>query len=62
MSDRLIDIKAVKAKVGFGITKIYGLVKSDPDFPKPIKQGSSTRWSEKEIDGYVEKLKESRAA
>lgn len=61
MSDALLDIKKVKDKVSMGTTKIYGLIK-EGSFPKQIKVGRDSLWSEAEIDRWIEMQKQNRAA
>lgn len=62
MSDRLITIGEVSKIVGFGRTYIYYSIKKG-EFPSPYKIGKKTsRWSEKEINEWVEKQKNDSAA
>jgi predicted DNA-binding transcriptional regulator AlpA len=50
--DRLIPVSAASDIVGICRSKIYELVASS-EFPKPIKIGKSTRFSERECHGWV---------
>jgi len=59
--DRLLRIKEVMDQVGIGKTKIYDLLQLE-DFPPPIKLGRYSRWSQIEIQGWIEQQKENRAA
>ncbi|WP_186010900.1 helix-turn-helix transcriptional regulator [Burkholderia gladioli] len=48
--------------IGTGLTKLWGLVKTDPSFPRPFKIGRSTAFFTAELDSYLaRKAKESRA-
>ncbi|MGE6790861.1 helix-turn-helix transcriptional regulator [Pseudomonas guineae] len=59
--DRLIKIEEVMAQVGMGKTKIYDLIQLE-DFPIPIKLGRYSRWSQIEIQNWIEQQKQKRAA
>lgn len=57
MSDRLIGLKEVESKVGFKKSKIYARMALGL-FPKPIKDGHQSLWSEAEITLLVEEMKQ----
>lgn len=59
--DRLITIKEVISQVGMGRTKIYEMLQFE-EFPAPIKLGRYSRWSQLEIQAWIEEQKEKRAA
>lgn len=59
MSDRLIGLKEVENKVGFKKSKIYARI-AQGEFPKPVKDGNQSLWSEAEVDELVEKMKSQR--
>ena len=52
--DRLIPVTEASAIVGVCRSKIYELV-NENEFPKPIKIGKSTRFSERECFAWVQK-------
>lgn len=60
MPDRLIDLPQVRDKVSLGTTKIYDLMKNG-QFPRPHKLGRLSRWSEAEVDAWIEMLKSGKA-
>lgn len=61
-ADRLLDLHEVKAIAGLGKTMIYRKVR-EGSFPKPLKPGGvSTRWSEREVQAWLEDLKGARDA
>lgn len=53
MSERLIRIDEVAARVGWCPSQIYKLVRQGK-FPKFLKHGTTTVWLESEIDAYVQ--------
>jgi prophage regulatory protein len=56
--DRLIRIDEVKRRVGLGKTMIYRLIKQKA-FPAPYKLSPfASRWSEREIVGWIERVKD----
>lgn len=59
--DRLIKIEDVMLQVGMGKTKIYDLIQFE-EFPAPIKLGRYSRWSQLEIQDWIEQQKANRAA
>lgn len=40
-------------------TTVYALIKAG-QFPKPVKLGRSSAWSEQEVDAWIEKQKAAR--
>lgn len=61
MADRLLTLAQVKDKVALGHTKIYSLI-SEGRFPAPHKLGAMARWSEVEVDQWIEDFKAGRLA
>ena len=59
--DRLIKIEEVLEQVGCGSTKIYDMIQLE-EFPPPVKLGRYSRWSQVEVQGWIEQMKQSRAA
>lgn len=59
--DRLIKIEEVIGQVGMGKTKIYDMIQFE-EFPAPIKLGRYSRWSQIEIQEWIEEQKGKRAA
>lgn len=59
--DRLIKIEEVMQQVGMGKTKIYELLQFE-EFPPPVKLGRFSRWSQLEIQDWIEEKKDTRAA
>lgn len=57
--DRLIDLKEVMHQVGIGKTKIYARLKRK-EFPAPVKLGFATRWSQVEVQAWIEEQKAAR--
>lgn len=57
--DRIIRLPEVKQRVGLGTTAIYGRMKLKI-FPKQIKLGRLSGWSEREISDWVEHHKAAR--
>lgn len=62
LDDRLIPIDAVIQIAGIGKTMIYKLMRQEK-FPKSCKPGgASTRWSEREVREWREKVMAARDA
>lgn len=59
--DILIKLPEVCRQVGLTKTPIYGLI-ADGLFPAPIKLGRYSRWSQKEVQEWVEEQKAARKA
>ncbi|MDD0843368.1 helix-turn-helix transcriptional regulator [Pseudomonas sp. Gutcm_11s] len=57
--DSLIKLSEVMRQVGIGKTKIYKLIQDDL-FPTPVKLGSVSRWSQLEIQDWIEQQKAAR--
>lgn len=56
--DRLIRIDEVKRRVGLGKTMIYRLI-HEGTFPAPYKLSPfASRWSEREIIGWIDRVKD----
>lgn len=41
---------------------LYGLLKSDPTFPRPLRLGVSQMWAESELEAWMLKQSEAYAA
>lgn len=52
MTEKLLSIEGVKAKTGFGTTKIYAMIGAG-EFPKPAKIGAASRWRESAVDQWI---------
>ena len=51
----LISAAAAAAVIGVGVSTIWRLAKSSPDFPKPVRIGGRcTRWKVGEIRAFIE--------
>jgi prophage regulatory protein len=58
---RLITIGEVCEKIRVKKSWLYERMKNDPDFPKKVKVGGSTRFVEQEVDNWIVKcIDESR--
>ncbi|KPW30167.1 Prophage PSPPH01, DNA-binding protein [Pseudomonas coronafaciens pv. atropurpurea] len=65
MSDQSIDIliklPEVCRQAGFGKSTIYELIAADA-FPTPTKLGRFSRWSQREVQAWIEEQKAARRA
>jgi prophage regulatory protein len=61
MIDILIKLPEVCRQAGFGKSAIYEMI-SNGTFPKPIKLGYGSRWSQQEVQAWMEELKAARKA
>jgi len=59
--DILIKLPEVCRQAGLGKSAIYEMIAAET-FPAPIKLGRYSRWSQSEIQGWVEMQKAARAA
>lgn len=60
INDKLIDMKAIVAFTNMSDKWFYKLMENGL-FPKPIKQGRSSRWLESEVKAWLlARIKESR--
>lgn len=50
--DRLLRLPAVMAAVGAGRTFVLDRVRAGT-FPKPVRVGRATLWSEREVQGWI---------
>lgn len=50
---RLISVREAHARQGIGRTELYFRLKSDPDHPRPVKDGRRTLFVEAEVDRYL---------
>lgn len=55
--DRLVDMAFITAYTGLTDKWFYKLIK-DGEFPKPIKLGRSSRWTESEIKTWLKQRME----
>ncbi|WP_233493500.1 MULTISPECIES: helix-turn-helix transcriptional regulator [Ruegeria] len=60
-TDRFLTCTSVSEITGFGRAAIYKKVASG-DFPRPIKIGRASRWSQREVGQWVEDRKAVRKA
>ena len=61
MIDILIKLPEVCRQAGFGKSAIYEMI-NNGTFPKPIKLGYGSRWSQQEVQAWMEELKAARKA
>jgi prophage regulatory protein len=59
--DRLLRINEVTDQVGLGKSAIYEMITAGT-FPAPIKIGCASRWSQIEVQRWIEERKRERAA
>jgi prophage regulatory protein len=59
--DRLIKIEEVMLQIGMGRTKLYDMIQLE-EFPAPVKLGRYSRWSQLEVQDWIEQQKGRRAA
>lgn len=59
--DMLLQLPEVCRQAGFGKTAIYRMMK-EGTFPEPIKIGPASRWSQIEVQAWIEQRKASRLA
>ena len=55
--DRLVDMAFITAYTGLTDKWFYKLIK-DGEFPKPIKLGRSSRWTESEVKTWLKQRTE----
>lgn len=55
--DRLVDMAFITAYTGLTDKWFYKLIK-DGEFPKPIKLGRSSRWTESEVKAWLKQRME----
>lgn len=55
--DRLVDMAFITAYTGLTDKWFYKLIK-DGEFPKPIKLGRSSRWTESEVKTWLKQRME----
>lgn len=55
--DRLVDMAFITAYTGLTDKWFYKLIK-DGEFPKPIKLGRSSRWTESEVKSWLKQRME----
>ena len=60
LPDRLLTIREVAAITGLSRATIYRQIDVS-DFPKPLKLGLISRWSSRELMGFIEALKSALA-
>lgn len=52
--DRLLALDAVCHAISLGKSSLYDLMKTDPTFPRPVKIGARSRWSEAKLLDWIE--------
>jgi len=57
--DRLIRLKEVMAQTGYGRTSIYEMMK-DGRFPQPVRDDGALRFSENEVQAWIDDRKATR--
>jgi prophage regulatory protein len=60
-SRKLLDLRAVLARVPVSRARLYQLVKAG-EFPRQVRVGGRAFWLEREVDAWVDSLAEQRAA
>jgi predicted DNA-binding transcriptional regulator AlpA len=50
---RLISVREAASKSGCGRTQLYQRVKTDPDHPRPVRDGRRALFVEAELDQYL---------
>lgn len=59
--DTLIKLPEVCRQAGFGKSAIYEMINAGT-FPEPIKLGCASRWSQTEVQQWIEEQKAARKA
>lgn len=59
--DRLIKIEEVLAQVACSRSKLYLMIQFE-EFPAQIKLGRYSRWSQREVQAWIEQQKAARPA
>lgn len=59
--DTLLKFEEVSGQVGLGRTAIYRMIGLGT-FPQLIKIGGASRWSQREVQAWIEDRKRERAA
>lgn len=57
--DTLLKLPEVSRQVGFGKSAIYEMIAAGV-FPEPIKLGCASRWSQQEVQAWIEQQKAAR--
>ena len=57
MNDNLIQIRKILELTGLSKTTIYDRIKVNKKFPRPIKYGKMTLWSENAVHQWIKDLK-----
>ena len=58
--DRLLRLSAVTARTGLNRSSLYDVLAKDPTFPRPVKIGRISAWSERELSAWIEARKAER--
>ena len=61
MSERLLDVNGVAAKLGLSKSLVWRLA-GGVDFPKPVRIESATRWLDSELDAWIQARASERRA
>lgn len=59
--DKLLKLEEVLEQVSVGKSKLYDMIQLE-EFPEPIKVGRGSRWSQLEVQGWIQEQKNRRAA
>lgn len=59
--DNLLKFEEVSSQVGLGRTAIYRMIGAG-DFPAPVKLGRASRWSQREVQAWLDERKRERMA
>lgn len=50
---KMAGVRRVAEKCDGGISTVWYRVKTDPEFPRPVKIHGRTLWVEEEVDAYL---------
>lgn len=59
--DNMLKFEAVSSQVGLGRTAIYRMIGAGT-FPAPVKLGRASRWSQREVQAWLDERKLERIA
>ena len=63
MTDTLLNVRDVAARLGVCRPTVYNILKRDPSFPRPIHIASrSPRWRAAELAAWIESKRQPRPA
>nr|DAW58127.1 MAG TPA: Pyocin activator protein PrtN [Caudoviricetes sp.] len=59
----MIDVQAVARKLSIGVSTVWKLAKTNPNFPKPFYfNPRNARWKMKDLENYVNQLQHESVA